>query len=255
MTQPQQVQEQPEDLTVAEMLFAAAVAAALAAWLPDVRALVMAPFNLFGLAPDASAIDRAVPAWNRAVDRLMSDLEALSRQGWAAAAESLNVQLPFDPDDNLLRQQLQRSRNLMVNIPNEIYRDVLRELAVATNNGETVAQQARRVSNLLDYHGTQNWPHRGTVVARTEVPRAYTWGGLAAAGRAQAQSRRLVTKTWDARRDSATRIAHKAANGQRRFLGQPFTVGGEALDGPLDPTGRPDNVIQCRCRLDFGWSA
>jgi len=259
MTQPvpmeQPPEEMPDELSPAEIAFAAAVTAALAAWLSVTAAAVLAPFYRFGGSPDPRGVDRTAPQWNAMVDRLISDLEVMSRRGWEAATSMLSIQLPFDRRDDILREQLLRTRNLLVNIPNEVYRDILAQMAISVQNGETTAQQAARVANVLDFHGSQNWPHRGTIVARTEVPRAYEYGGLAAAQRAQQNMRRAVRKTWDARRDSATRIAHKLANGQERSLTDRFVVGGERLWSPLDPTGRPDNVINCRCRTQYRWEA
>lgn len=52
---------------------------------------------------------------------------------------------------------------------------------------------------------------------------------------------------WLSTVDARTRETHREADGQRVPIGQPFTVGGFSLRFPGDPTGPPQEVIQCRC--------
>lgn len=60
-----------------------------------------------------------------------------------------------------------------------------------------------------------------------------------------------VEKQWLTADDDRVRPAHEEADGQRVGLFQSFSVGGEQLFAPRDPTGRPDNVIRCRCSLGY----
>lgn len=57
----------------------------------------------------------------------------------------------------------------------------------------------------------------------------------------------LLTKTWVAVLDSATRPEHVEADGQEVPVDEPFEVGGEDLMYPGDDSGSPENVINCRC--------
>jgi hypothetical protein len=45
------------------------------------------------------------------------------------------------------------------------------------------------------------------------------------------------------------RPSHILASGQVREVGQPFSVGGEALMYPRDPNGSPENTTDCHCML------
>lgn len=47
--------------------------------------------------------------------------------------------------------------------------------------------------------------------------------------------------------DARTRETHRAADGQTRTVGEPFTVGGASLKYPGDPSAPPAEVIGCRC--------
>lgn len=258
MTQPQpQVPPPPDEgslvteaaLAALEAGFAAAVLAAFTAWLNIVSTAVLAAFTRFGGAPDPSAIWSTIPAWERQVDALMDQLSDIARVGWTQTASQLGIDLPFDPTDPILADQLSRTRNLLVNIPNEIYADMLRALNEAVANGEGLDGQVRRINEILDVNGRENWPNRAKVISVTEVNRALHFGQLAAALRAQVKGRRVLSKTWITERDDRVRIEHRAALGQRVAVSQPFIVGGEALMAPGDPSGRASNVIACRCSL------
>lgn len=233
-------------LAAAERAITEKVVAAYRTWLALVRAAVLAPYNKFRLAPNPGGVWSAAPWWDRHVDRLMVDLREVARRGWDEAAGDLSESLPFDHQSSILADQLQRTRNLMVRTPDEVYRRVIAELA----KGGTIDEQAERVRRLLDITGVENWDSRARTVAATEVWRAYAFGGYAAA---QRLSLRVggITKRWDSRRDAAVRNGHRRAHGQTRPLNQPFEVAGEALMVPLDPSGSPSNVINCRCRAEY----
>jgi hypothetical protein len=182
----------------------------------------------------------------------MSALEQIARAGWIETGRQLGVEVPFDPSDPILQDQLARTRNLMVRTPDEVYRRIIDELGVAIANGEGVEAQAARVSHLLDVTGTENWPARSRTVSVTEVHRAFNMGGLAAAMRIeQRESGPRFLKRWVSRDDSAVRAAHRLADGQVQFVTQPFVVAGESLRAPGDPDGSPWNVINCRCKVRY----
>ena len=262
MTQPLgdvQIPEEPAPtgalaLAAFEASIAALVLSMYAAWLASAAAAVMAPFLLYGLPPDPNAIWSTVPRWEREVQRLMTALEQIARAGWEDSARQLGVDIPFDPSDSILQDQLARTRNLMVRTPDEVYRRIVGELGAAVANGESVDQQAARVAHVLDVTGTENWPARARTVAVTEVHRAYNMGATAAALRAQ-QDRPLsiMFKQWLSRDDRAVRPEHRLADGQIRLVSQPYMVGGQPLMAPGDPAGAPWNVINCRCKQRFTW--
>ena len=223
-------------LVAAELAFAKAVLASYALWLAEVAAAVFT----FGLI-DPTAIWALVPSWERRVDVLMRDLEQIARMGWDAAASDLGVAIPFDVTNPVLQDQLRRTRNFMLNTPDDVYQMILK--ALNENVGDKAAQ-VRAVNGVLKVTGTANWPARSRVVATTEVHRAFNMGGIALAMNVGAG----VTKRWVSKDDTAVRPAHHRADGQVRPVMQPFIVGGEALMAPGDPAGSAWNVINCRCK-------
>lgn len=132
--------------------------------------------------------------------------------------------------------------------PAGVFAAVRAELGDAIAAGEGIGKIRDRIAALLDPELGDGWRWEAAAqrVARTEAVGAYNGGTQAAAAAAAAAGERLV-KEWLATHDSRTRPSHAAADGQRRALEQPFTVGGWPLMFPGDPAGPASEVINCRC--------
>lgn len=239
-------------LAAAETAIAAYMLGAYTRWLAQVLAAVLGGFLRFGIAPDPDALWSTIPLWQKQIEGLIEQLRLIARAGWINTSSQLGVDLPFDPQDPILVDQLQRTRNLMVRTADEVYQQIIKVLGESVAAGGTVEDQARRVRHVLDVTGTENWPARARTVAVTEVHRAWNFGALAASMRIQRREATVtVFKRWDARDDSATRPGHKRADGQTVSIYQPFIVNMEPLMMPGDPSGSPSNVINCRCKPQF----
>ena len=117
----------------------------------------------------------------------------------------------------------------------EAARDVLRD---GVNFGWGSRKIARELTNAVG--GTRADNER---IARTEVHNA---AGQAAHVSATVSGLEVV-KEWASTDDARTRDSHREANGQRREMDQPFDVGDDKLAFPGDPSGSPEEVINCRC--------
>lgn len=113
-----------------------------------------------------------------------------------------------------------------------------RSLADGVRTGESTDQLARRVRDTFQ-EATQA---RSVTIARTEVLGASNAGAIA--GYEQAG---VGFKGWLATQDDRTRDTHDAADGQVVGLNASFDVGGVSLAYPGDPSGPPEEVINCRC--------
>lgn len=80
-------------------------------------------------------------------------------------------------------------------------------------------------------------------IARTEV---HTAANIASDTAARSTGLDMV-KEWASTDDSRTRQSHRDADGQRREMDEPFSVGGSSLQFPGDPDGPAREVINCRC--------
>jgi uncharacterized protein with gpF-like domain len=234
------------DAVIAAMIaaFAVLVLAALTRWLAKARAAVMRN-------GDPGAILTLDADWSREIDNLMPDLLRAARRGWEETARQLGLDLPFNPRDPIILEQLERTRNLLVRVDDGVYRMVIRAIADGTDKGESKQQISARIDNILDITGSENWPNRADVIARTEVGRFTEAGSLSAAQRFQVRTTIRLLKEWVDKDDARVRSAHSRVDGKRLPLRGLFEVGRSLLRYPKDPAGAPKDVIDCRCRLKF----
>lgn len=214
-------------------------------WLKKAKDAVMAPWRRFKAQPNPDALRATVPEWQAEVDRILQALTPAAREGWMAA----DLPGEFDINDPYIQTNLAITKNLLVRIPNEVHARVVAAILEGVNAGEPMERIVQRVQDVLDYTGSEDWPGRAKVIAQTEVNRIFNSSMLAHGLLRERQGVRGLSKRWDTRMDGKERPAHHEANNQVRPLMQPFLVGGEELMFPVDPKGRPDNVIFCRCEL------
>lgn len=130
-------------------------------------------------------------------------------------------------------------RNLTT-LGDEMFAEVAAAIQEGARAGEDVEEITERIQRIV---GNASWKARR--IARTEMNRASNNASLA-----QALFSGLAgNKRWSANDDDRTRITHHDANEQERPLTEPFDVGGYPLLYPGDPTGPPQETINCRCDL------
>ena len=90
---------------------------------------------------------------------------------------------------------------------------------------------------------------RARLIARTETAGAMNYAAQESAKR----SGLAMTHEWLTARDNRVRhlpqskFDHRAMEGVKLPLSEPFNVNGELLMRPADPAGSPGNVCNCRC--------
>lgn len=102
---------------------------------------------------------------------------------------------------------------------------------------QQVAQQLKGYTNI----GYNN----AIRIARTEGHRIQVQSAMDACYKAKDKGADVV-KQWDSTLDDRTRESHQAVDGEIRELDKPFS---NSLMFPGDPSGRPEEVINCRCAL------
>lgn len=196
-------------------------------------------------APSPDAIWARVPAWREAVDLILHG-EILKALG-LAFRRLLGSDYAWDQRIYVTRY-LAEVRNRLVRIPDEVFDLVAHQVAVGVNLGEGIPQLRARIDTVLSTTGSARWPNRATVVARTEAIGALNAGRFDAFRAVAEEEPDLeLERVWLATDDSRTRETHRVADGERVPLGKPFVVGGFELLFPGDPSGPPQEVIQCRC--------
>lgn len=94
--------------------------------------------------------------------------------------------------------------------------------------------------------GLSAW--RANTIARTETHNAAAFASRYTAETIAAEAGLTLEKKWQPTLDERTRPAHMAmATSDYIGIDAPFIVDGEELDYPGDPSGSPENVINCRC--------
>lgn len=212
-------------------------------WLARARKAIMAPFEQFSAQPDANAIYSTVPDWMASVNAIMAALEPAIREGWAAA----HLRGELDMSDPFVQANLALTHNLLVRVPDEVHALVIKMILEGVNRGEPNSVIAQRVDAALDFTGSENWESRARTIANTEANRHYNSSLLAHALLVEREDGGIYLKEWQTRTDGHERPAHFVADHQVRTLSQPYIVDDQQLMFPGDPTGLPENVINCRC--------
>lgn len=155
-------------------------------------------------------------------------------------------ELSWETDAPYWRAQLAAANNAIDAILDPIGPpgNAARELA-RLNDPLVAAHQADRARAVIHLDAeASHWKTRATRIARTESTGAYNYGALNALSD---EGSRCVE--WMATGDNRTRLTHRSADGQVVRTGTAFSVGGASLRMPGDPSGPPQEVINCRCTI------
>ena len=106
--------------------------------------------------------------------------------------------------------------------------------------GESMDKIAKRLRNVQEMNRTQ-----AIRSARTIVTGAENKGRQDSYARAEADGI-ILERTWLATNDSRTRHSHAVLDGETKPIDTPFSNG---LMYPGDPSGRPEEVWNCRCTV------
>lgn len=134
--------------------------------------------------------------------------------------------------------------NLMNNVSltnnSAAVRNNLRQaISISINKGEGIGETSARLKNVLEKN-----MNNALSIARTETTTAMNRANLD--GMIKASQVLPVQKQWIATLDSKTRRSHGRLDGETVDLDKKFSNG---LMYPGDPTGRAEEVINCRCDM------
>jgi SPP1 gp7 family putative phage head morphogenesis protein len=99
---------------------------------------------------------------------------------------------------------------------------------------------AKRLRNVQEMNKTQ-----AIRSARTLVTGAENKGRLDSHKRAE-EDGIILEEKWVATKDGRTRHSHAMLNGETKKTNETFSNG---LEYPGDPSGRPEEVYNCRCTM------
>lgn len=250
--------------------------AAYRAWLPAARRHVLPSLTAAAeqLPPDPEAIAMSQAEWETVLDdqfipglgellfaQMAGDMAAAGMT--AAEAAALAGTEPPRPDAPLTAQRvaaipsvqdwantyLAEVRNRMVRTPDTAFDMIRTEVQQGAEAGESIPQQRDRIAQILSTQNLETFGgQRATTVARTESAGALNGARLQSARVMGIVEDVELQKVWVSTIDSRTRRTHKAVDGQRVGMDEPFQLpGGVKLQMPGDPRGPAAEVINCRC--------
>jgi len=154
-----------------------------------------------------------------------------------AAVREISEALVFDAGTPRVLALVNRDRERIGDALFQLLADVRDTLEAGLNQGETMKDLAGRLH-------AQMGPARAMRIARTEAMAAANSGTFEGY-----QQTGVEQHEWLSARDSRVRDTHRGADGQRRPVGEAFSVGGSDLLFPGDPAGPPGETVNCRCTL------
>ncbi|WP_077622009.1 phage minor head protein [Sediminibacillus massiliensis] len=165
-------------------------------------------------------------------------------------SDAVNADLGFalldkDEIERAIENPLDRIGFLERNRDNQqrLTRQLRENLAQGLIQGESFRSTAKRIKERMDVGAS-----KALTIARTENHRVREQSRHDGMVKASEAGLRLK-KVWIAAQQDRTREAHSEADGQERYIDEPFEVDGEELMYPGDPSGSADNVINCRCDM------
>ncbi len=156
---------------------------------------------------------------------------------------TVSYDVSFDVTARWVREFIEaRAQQLAGQVTQTTYDAIRTELVAGVADGESIDDLAKRIRKVFA-HADQT---RAVTIARTEVISAYN--GAAVLGASQMPGDVIAAQEWIATRDSRTRKAHGAVDGEVVRIGEQFSLG---LAYPGDPSGPASQTVNCRCTVAF----
>ncbi len=201
------------------------------------------PKVLGGGRPDARGAFSAQGTWSReAADWVEQELRPVAE----APLKDIDV---IPASTQLISNYLQGAKNRLVNVPDRVYDLVKAEIEQGVNAGTPNDELVEKISELFAAENIDTWDGRVMTIVRTEAIAAQNAGNFASFLSLAALDDTPWEKAWLATDDRRTRETHDRADQQRVPLKEHFRVGRSRLMYPGDPSGEPEEVINCRCSL------
>lgn len=161
-------------------------------------------------------------------------------RGADAAKQELALELELNIQTQTVQQFIKARKSVGLSGALETFMQSVRiDMAEGVGLNESLSEIAARVAKKFD----EAEQGRVLTIARTETVSAYNFASV----EAFRQSGDVDQLEWLSARDSAVRESHAEADGQVVGVTKSFTVGGASLEYPGDPSGPPEETINCRC--------
>lgn len=195
-------------------------------------------------AADLAQVDKYFKGWDKNVkpEQMAKVLGMYAPKaaeiGGNEALKKMGVGIAFHLKDSVLvNKLLERGEKITGLISEKILEDFRRVLYTSyMEEGISPYEVRKRIAGMFE----ETYRNRSMAIARTET------GVASSMAQHETYERNEIReKEWLATMDDKTRPSHAEANGQVVGIDEPFQVGDAELMHPLDPSGPPEEVINC----------
>lgn len=160
--------------------------------------------------------------------------------------EGIPIILPIDQDAVL--KAIEHDTNLSEKLYTKLGKDIevlKKDIAGTISRGISLSNSYSIMAVQLDGYSKIGL-NKAMRIVRTEGARITNTAAFDAMNRVRDEFGVDVKKKWLAALDARTRETHAKLDGEIREINEPFSNG---MMHPLDPKGKAEEVINCRCRL------
>jgi uncharacterized protein with gpF-like domain len=165
----------------------------------------------------------------------------LDSSAMSGAASVGVVGVSFDVTNPRMQEYVGQTLGLIDDITDTTIKQVEKVISTGIAEGDSIPT----IANSIDEYFDGAIKNRATTIARTEVIGASNAGSL----EGYIESGVVEGKEWLTAIDGREREWHAAADGQIVGLTESFTVKGESLNAPGDPSASASNIVNCRCAI------
>jgi HK97 family phage portal protein len=183
--------------------------------------------------------------WNRQLSEDMKPLlKAIIFDARDIVALSAGFEVNFDLEeiDRYVDKQIERFEKVNNSTGEEIASAVL----VASSLSGTEEEKSSMLRTGVSAIYSNLLGKRKRLIAEHETQTAFNAGTFFASEKSGS-----LNKTWLTRRDGSVRTAHQSLDGRTVPVGKGFSVDGNTLRFPGDPSAPLNLTMNCRCRLKF----
>jgi hypothetical protein len=183
--------------------------------------------------------------WNR---QLSEDMKPLLKaiifdaRDIVALSAGFEVDLDLEEIDKYVDKQIERFEKVNNSTGEEIASAVL----VASSLSGTEEEKSSMLRTGVSAIYSNLLGKRKRLIAEHETQTAFNAGTFFASEKSGS-----LNKTWLTRRDGSVRTAHQSLDGRTVPVGKGFSVDGNTLRFPGDPSAPLNLTMNCRCRLKF----
>ncbi|OGS40498.1 MAG: hypothetical protein A3K77_00705 [Euryarchaeota archaeon RBG_13_31_8] len=151
--------------------------------------------------------------------------------------DEIDIDITFNLDNPLVVDYIRNKKNKVVGITDTIKKNISDTITDGFDKGEGVKDIAERIRTQFNFATS-----RAKVIARTE-----TFGAVNFGRHAVMLDSGFKSKEWFTSLDERVRETHIAMHGKKVQVDYGWHVGNSILQYPGDPSGDPEEIIQCRC--------